>query len=166
MPVEDAELSHSASAFTITKQLERMITMYQNSAYKRRPIIYTRPSWVQNHMLPVADWYEDVYWWMAAYTFTGQEASENLLVSNMERFAPAIPMDKVIIHQVSEKGRGSAYGVRSEKLDYNRFRGTQAQWNDVFGEPTTPPVPGPDPGPTPVTVIVKAGEAVVTVIEE
>lgn len=164
VPIEDAELDHGASPLTITKKIEQMIVRYELSDYKQMPVIYTRPKWVQEHMLPFADWYEEVIWWMAAYTFTGQESSEALIIKNMELYCPGIPLENCLFVQTSEKGKGAVYGAKSEKLDYDRFRGTDQQWSD-FWNIEQPPPPPPGPEPVPVKVTVPAGQAVVTVEE-
>ncbi len=163
VPVEDAELVHGASAWTITNKIERMLRMYEDSAFGRQPVIYTRPQWVSAHMLPIADWYEDVIWWMAAYTFTGREANEALLVNNMERYCPAIPLENVLFFQTSERGKGKAYGAKSESIDYDRFRGSHTDWLRFWriGE-----VPTPSPELLPIKVTVPFGKAVVEVVEE
>lgn len=164
VPVEDAELVHDETAWDITMQIERMLPMYQASAYGRKPVIYTRPQWVNQNMLPFADWYEDVIWWMAAYTFTGREANEGLLAANMERYCPAIPLENVLFFQTSERGKGSAYGAASESIDYDRFRGSHSDWLNFWGIQTPPPPPPPDR--LPIKVTVPAGKAVVEVVEE
>jgi hypothetical protein len=163
VPVEDAELVHGASPLKITKKIEAMLPMYQRSTYGRLPVIYTRPQWVQQHMLPNADWYGDVIWWMAAYTFTGREASEALLISNMRQYCPNIPLENVFFYQTAERGKGPLYGAKSESFDYDRFRADQESWDGFWGIEPLPPIPGP--APTTVKVIVKAGEAVVEVVE-
>ncbi len=163
VPVEDAELVHGASPFTITKKIEAMLPKYQSSLYGRLPVIYTRPQWVYRNMLANADWYGDVIWWMAAYTFTGREASESLLLANMARFCPNIPLENVLFYQTAERGKGPLYGAVSESFDYDRFRGTDEDWTKFWRLPSVPPPPGPTP--TTVKVIVKAGEAVVEVVE-
>jgi GH25 family lysozyme M1 (1,4-beta-N-acetylmuramidase) len=152
VPVEDAELVHGASPLKITKKIESMLPMYQRSAHNRMPVVYTRPQWVFKNMLPNADWYGSVFWWMAAYTFTGREASESLLVANMERYCPNIPLENVIFYQTAERGKGHLYGAVSESFDYDRFRGTDEDWTKFWRLPSAPPPPGPEPMSVGLTV--------------
>ncbi len=163
VPVEDAELVHGASPMKITKKLESMLTMYQNSDFKRLPVIYTRPQWVFKNMLADTSWYGSVIWWMAAYTFTGREASESLLLANMARYCPSIPLENVLFYQTSEKGKGPLYGAVSEKFDYDRFRGTDEDWNRFWRIQAPPPTP---PGPEPMSVGLTVPAGTVVTIEE
>ena len=97
-------------------------------------------------MVRNAAWYDEYEWWMAVYTRSGRESTEGHFLAIMRDAKVAIPVGNVIFVQTSEKGKGPHYGAKSIEYDYDRFRGTQAQWNDYWNTASvpTPPPPGGD----------------------
>ena len=141
--VWDVELVHGATRAQITAATFEAVQRIEDK-YGRKPIIYTRPYWVRDHMLRDQDWYKEVIWWMAAYYSSGIEAPEQHLIRTMNGAGLNELLPMTLFHQSSEKGTGATYGCQSSSLDFDRFRGTDAQFNEVFGldGSTPPPVPG------------------------
>lgn len=141
-PVLDVELNHGASRQVITETVMQCV-MILYGALGRYPIIYTRPQFVKDYMLWGQDWYEKVPWWMATYTWTGREHNGTGVVEASEQYG--IPGEMVWIHQTSSKGNGPTFGVKSADLDYDRWMGTELDYEECFGEETPiPPLPNPD----------------------
>jgi GH25 family lysozyme M1 (1,4-beta-N-acetylmuramidase) len=160
--VIDAELDHGQSPKVISDCIGDMVTALFGATGKY-PVIYTRPGWVRQFMEP-RSWFDKVWWWMATYTFSGVE--HNGTGVKEASIAAGVPANRVVIHQTSHKGKGSAFGVESGDLDYDRWWGTPAQLAEFFSLPTQPPVP-PEPPEEPVKIelIVPQG-AEVTVTEK
>ena len=140
--VWDVELVHGATKAQITKAVLEAVNRIEDK-YGRKPIIYTRPFWVRDHMLPDQDWYLEVIWWMAAYYSSGIEAPDSHLVKSMTNAGLAYLLPMTWFHQTSEKGNGALYGSQSSSLDLDRFRGTDEQYRKLFGIDGTPPPPSP-----------------------
>lgn len=165
-PVWDVELKHNTTRSQLTAAVENIIIVTERS-WGRRPCIYTSPFFMRDNMLATADWYNDVVWWMANYLLSGQEATDNHLKLTMANTVPSIDIENVWIHQTTQRGKASHYGAKSADIDFDRWRGTQEQYNEFWqlGAPPIPPGPGPGPDPVPVTVSYKAGDAEILVVE-
>jgi len=166
--VIDIELDHGQTKSKITQAAEQAVIITKRET-GRQPLIYTRPIWVRDFMLKDIDWYEEVIWWMAVYRDDGIESAESQLTGLMTVADTGIPIENVWFVQTSQKGHGLYFGAKSFGLDYDRFRGTSAQWNSLWGiSQPPPPPPPPPPGsgvPVPIQVTVPAGKASVTVVE-
>lgn len=158
-PIADVELIHGASRQRLTDAAEAFCERLKLK-YGRAPIMYTRPYFVRDEMVPDASWYNDYYWWMAVYTLSGLESTETHFLWNMNHSGIAVDVANVLFVQTSENGRGAHWGAKSIELDYDRFRGSQIQWNEVWNEVSVPPIPGPDPAN--VTVTYPQDDVVVT----
>jgi hypothetical protein len=140
--VWDVELDHGATKAQITAATLEAVNRIEDK-YGRKPIIYSRPYWVRDHMLADQDWYKEVIWFMAAYYSSGIEASDSHLVNTMRGAGLAELLPMTLFHQSSEKGNGALYGCQSSSMDFCRFRGTDAQFDELFGlDGTPPPTPG------------------------
>lgn len=155
--VIDAELTHNQTPQVITDCIEDMVNALFG-ATGRYPVIYSRPGWVKANMIP-RPWYDKVWWWMATYTFTGNEHNGSGVKEASA--AAGIPTDRMVIHQTSSKGKGSAFGVQSADLDYDRWWGTPAQLAEFFKLPEQPPQPPVDPVKIDL-VVPKGAEVTVT----
>lgn len=89
------------------------------------PMIYSRPEFVRTRM-EIGGFFNDVMWWMAQYTWTGREHGGPVLKT------PGIPPELVVLHQTSQRGKGSLYGTTSKAIDYDRWQGSSQQWSEIW----------------------------------
>lgn len=153
----DAELDHDYSKTKITDSIEEMVFMLRDET-GRLPCIYTRPSWVLAHMTP-RNWFAQVPWWMATYTWTGQEHNGNGVKEASEK--AGVPGDMVWVHQTGDKGKGPVFGMKSLGLDYNRWFSTPEHYSIMFGDVIVSPPPQPT-----ITVEVRVPGGVEVVVTE
>jgi hypothetical protein len=38
----------------------------------------------------------------------------------------------VVLHQTSQRGKGSLYGTTSKAIDYDRWQGSSQQWSEIW----------------------------------
>ena len=81
----------------------------------KKPIIYSRTSWV-NPYIGAKEWLNDYDWWMAQYGWAGKESQ----VVNIP-LPPTIDRERLIIHQTTDRLKGAKYGASSKQIDGNRW---------------------------------------------
>lgn len=150
-PIADIELVHNATRQQLTDNAQEYCELL-TVKFGRKPIIYTRPSFVRDHMIRDAEWYANYEWWMAIYTTSGLESTESHFLWLLNNAGIAVPAANVLMVQTSEKGDGAHFGAKSADLDYDRFRGSEADWNRTWSIATEPP-PDPEPEPAEPSVI-------------
>lgn len=117
--VLDMELVHGLTRARITRCLQTCLKLLKVRT-GRLPIVYSRASWVDEH-LAVAD-LPEVDWWLAQYRtprtyplFTPEYASPPTLPAGVNRW---------LLHQAAEKA--PAIGAEGcHYMDYNRWNGTR-----------------------------------------
>jgi len=124
----------------------------------RYPVLYSRASWVNDNMLINDPRLINADWWLAYYRarlpyplFTPEMPPPPLMPAGINRW---------LIHQTCERGKGKDVGVGSYYVDQNRFNGTKAELDAFFGRAANnvylPIVTVPDPEPDKVLYQVKA----------
>ena len=108
--------------------------------------IYTSPGFWDANM-PLTNWAKNRRLWVAHWT-------------NAD--APALPAEWAMAnnprtwtfwqHSADGNGLGATYGAQSAAIDLDRFNGTLAQFNQVFGLNVAPPVEPPAPELPPARV--------------
>ena len=115
----------------------------------RYPILYSRKYWVQDNMLITDPRLINADWWLAYY----RTALTYPLYTPEMPPPPILPtgINKWLIHQTCERGKGREVGVGSYYVDQNRFNGTREQLDAYFGRGThnvyLPIVTVPEPEP-------------------
>lgn len=142
--VLDMELDHGYSKARITNTLlECLEFILANTG--RYPVIYSRASWVNEH-LEVSALPPNLDWWLAHYLTRRPYP----LYTPERDSPPALPrgVNSWFMHQTGERGNGSAVGVVSHYVDTNRFNGTKAELLAYFGlDDEVPPEPEPPEDP-------------------
>lgn len=134
--VLDVEVHKNQSQAKITDVVYGCVQESLNAGYS--PIIYTRANWWNSFVLRRAYWKELDLW-----------------VANYGVLSPAIPIDwKTVgwkLWQYSADGNflGNYYGVASNHIDLNRFKGTVQEMYAFFNKTAPTPDPDPDPEPEP-----------------
>jgi len=136
-----------------TKQMDNLFKIVQPADWKdttakciniieqrtgRRPILYSRASWVNQNLnvlaMPICDWWLAQYKYALPYPLYTPEATS----------PPALPtgVSDWLIHQTGEKFSGASVGVSSYYVDSNRWNGDVHSVLDYFGfgevEPDVP----------------------------
>ena len=115
----------------------------------RYPILYSRKYWVQDNMLITDPRLINADWWLAYY----RTALTYPLYTPEMPPPPILPtgINKWLIHQTCERGKGREVGVGSYYVDQNRFNGTKEELDAYFGRGThnvyLPIVTVPEPEP-------------------
>ena len=114
--VLDMELDHGYNKTRITDTLlECLALILENTG--RYPVIYSRASWVNQFLdvsrLPKLDW------WLAGY----RKPLPPPLYTPEATPPPALPngVDNWLIHQTTDKGNGSEFGMASHYVDIDRW---------------------------------------------
>lgn len=127
--VLDLELDHGYST-TVIKNNTRAMAQQIQTRTGRRPILYSRASWV-NQFLSGAAWLKEYDWWLATYLRTPDEHPG----------PPLIPkgVPTYLIHQTTSHGTG--IGSESLNMDYDRWNGDREAVYRYAGlaEPPKPP---------------------------
>ncbi len=119
--VIDAELDHGQTRKTITDKCEYLVKTMQD-ADGLPPVVYSRKSWIEEHM-EYRPWWDEVDWWLAQYLDRYHEDTRPL----------ALPkgITQWLIHQTGDKC--APVGVESLEMDYNRWNGDAASVRAYFG---------------------------------
>jgi len=135
----DLELYQGQSRERITWVVETMMEFLKGKT-GRYPLLYSRATWIDQYMrmtpkLAKADW------WLAHYlspldypAYTPEHPGPPWLPSGVDQY---------LLHQVGEKGNGSAVGVKSHYVDENRWNGTDDEMDAYFGRGGEPPIEPP-----------------------
>jgi lysozyme len=110
----DVELDQGVKASAIASNVLTQAQLIESRS-GRKPIIYSRKSWVDVYMAG-ASWLNNYDWWLAIYLSSGKE----------HQGPPPLPknVSKWLIHQSGS--HGSPIGVQSLQLDYDRWNGDAA----------------------------------------
>ncbi len=110
-PVLDVELDQGQTPTVIANNILRHAQLIEARTGKR-PIIYSRASWVDPYMAG-ATWLNNYDWWLAHYLSTPDEHPG----------PPKLPktVTKWLIHQTTS--HGAPIGVESKQMDYDRWNG-------------------------------------------
>ncbi|NMC78971.1 MAG: hypothetical protein GYA59_06395 [Chloroflexi bacterium] len=113
-PVLDVELDQGQTPTVIANNILRHAQLIEARTGKR-PIIYSRASWVDPYMAG-ATWLNNYDWWLAHYLSTPDEHPG----------PPKLPktVTKWLIHQTTS--HGAPIGVESKQMDYDRWNGDEA----------------------------------------
>ena len=117
-PVLDIELDHGYSPATIIKNIRRQAIEIEARTFKR-PILYSRASWV-NQFMAGADWLNEYDWWIANY----------LHDQSMEHPGPPLLPKGVgtyLIHQTSGGYPSAGFGVESKEIDTDRWNASAVE---------------------------------------
>jgi len=118
----DCELDHGMAPDEIAKNILRQ-AQYIERETGRRPIIYTRASWV-NQFLAGAGWLNLYDWWLASYS-----------EPRVERMPPPVMPRGVrswLVHQTTGSGQVLEGMPNAKALDRNRWNGDVASlWKYV-----------------------------------
>lgn len=135
VPVLDLELHHNFDKFVITRAIVQWCEQVE-AATKRKPIIYSRASWVNEHTT-LGDWRNRWDWWLAQYLFD----------RTIERPAPPTRPTGVtdwLIHQNCDK-KTAFPGFAAEGFiatcDIDRWNGDDAVVDAYFLGGIAPPQP-------------------------
>ncbi len=125
----DLELYQGQSRERITWVVETMMEFLKGKT-GRYPILYSRATWV-NQFMRMTPKLANADWWLAHYlspldypAYTPEHPGPPWLPSGVDHY---------LIHQVGEKGNGSAVGVKSYYVDQNRWNGTEQDMQAYFG---------------------------------
>lgn len=136
--VLDCEVAHTNAPYKITQTTNYLLEICR-SRTGRYPIIYSRASWVNEHMraqdLPKVDWWLAQYNWNRPYPLYTPERTP----------PPDLPtgVDDWLIHQTGH--RCPSIGTTSmHYMDYNRWNGDLANVMLYFGY-SDEPQPTPEP---------------------
>lgn len=147
--VLDLELDHGYSKYQITQTVLACLE-HLRSATGRYPIIYSRASWINDH-LNVSDLPDNLDWWLATY-LTALPAPAYTPEHPGPPWLP-VGSNTWLIHQTGDRGNGSAHGVASHYVDQNRWNGTEDEMLSYFGlkeeshEVYLPIITRPEPEP-------------------
>lgn len=120
-PVLDLELDHGYSTAAIIKNIYRQAVEVEARTF-RRPILYSRASWVDQY-LSGAEWLDEYDWWLANY----------LRDQSTEHPGPPIlpkGVTKYLIHQTSGGYPSAGFGVESKEIDTDRWNSPSV--DDVY----------------------------------
>ena len=108
----DLEMDLGQSPSAITKEINESANIIEQRT-GRKPIIYTRASWMDAHTLQ-GSWRSEYDYWLAHY---GYQNAPRLLPPSMPT---GVLQERCIIHQYTSIGE--PFGVASKSLDYNRWQ--------------------------------------------
>lgn len=119
--VLDVELDHGLSPSAISLNILRCAQIIE-SRTGRKPILYSRASWV-NQFMAGASWLDQYDWWLAQYLSTpGEHPGPPNLPSGVKQWQ---------IHQTTS--HGSPIGVESLQMDYDRWNGDESNVRKYAG---------------------------------
>ena len=145
--VLDLEKSgHGLSKAEVTRRVLVMMERIREVT-GRYPVLYSRKYWVQDNMLINDPRLANADWWLAYFRkalpyplYTPEMPSPPLMPNGVNRW---------LIHQTCEKGKGKEVGVGSYYVDQNRWNGTRADVYAYFGRGTNnvylPIITNPEP---------------------
>jgi len=147
--VPDVELVHGASR----KQLSEATYEFANRLrdWAKKPVlIYTRFNFITGFMdytsSKYVDFLQNELWWMAQYL--GSDPDKGIYPREDDRKV-LIPSSlsgmnwKVMIHQTGDRMYGPLIGSASQQQDTNRWLGTDAEFEEMWGKSATQPEPEP-----------------------
>lgn len=145
-PVFDCEYTSLIKSGS-TAWMEKLYSNWMTTT-KVQPIIYTRASWWDTN-LARQDWPKECRLWIAHYT----NAAQPILPDDWAEIAN--PKTWTFWQWSADgNGQGDLHGVSSDDIDRNRFQGSVAEFNQIFGtnikalgEPIEPPPPPPEETP-------------------
>ena len=145
----DMETDLNQNRTVVTSELLQILSLIEKE-HGKQPIIYSRTTWIEQYTLP-GTWRNQYDWWLAQYLFSGEE----------HQGPPTLPKgvtrDKVVIHQTSDRGDGSYYGVQSKAVDLNRWQLSEAELLTFIGQEVEPE-PEPEPPTFEQVVIYKLNQ--------
>ena len=142
--VLDLEKSgHGLSKAEVTRRVLVMMERIREVT-GRYPALYSRKYWVQDNMLINDPRLANADWWLAYFRkalpyplYTPEMPSPPLMPNGVNRW---------LIHQTCEKGKGKEVGVGSYYVDQDRWNGTREDVDAYFGRAEAEQ-PEPDPEP-------------------
>lgn len=135
-PVIDVEVSEGVDATVIADRLYTTIKRIEVEL-EVKPIIYTRTSF-WNIALPTRNWYQEYNLWIARYRsnlldkpdLLGPWADGKFKIRDWEAW-------RFWQWQADGNGKGSMYGADSADIDLNVFNGTEYEFQQYVGLPTS-----------------------------
>jgi hypothetical protein len=167
--VPDIELVHDATR----KQLSEATYEFTNRLrdWAKKPVlIYTRFSFITGFMDYTSSKYVDFFqrelWHMAQYLKA--DKTKGILPREDDRkiLIPDVLFGmkwKVMVHQTGDKMAGKMLGTASEQQDTNRWLGTDAEFEWMWGKSV--PQPGPEPEPIDISLELESIRITVDTIE-
>ena len=145
------DLERSGHGLSKAEVSRRVIVMMERikEVTGRYPILYSRRSWLLDNMLITDPRLINADWWLAYY----RPAWAYPLYTPEMPPPPRLPINvnRWLIHQTCERGKGKKVGVGSYYVDQNRFNGTRAELDAYFGRGThnvyLPIITNPEPEP-------------------
>ena len=154
--VADIELGEGAHACS-PLQYQKALKIYLDEIERltgEKPIIYSRATFLDYYVVGsgvAPSWFGEYDYWLAQYLLSGVE----------HQGPPTLPKgvtrDKVVIHQTSDRGDGSYYGVQSKAVDLNRWQLSEAELLTFIGQEVEPE-PEPEPPTFEQVVIYKLNQ--------
>jgi len=127
------DLEKSGHGLSIAEVSRRVLVMMERikEVTGRYPILYSRRSWLLDNMLITDPRLINADWWLAYY----RPAWAYPLYTPEIPPPPRLPINvnRWLIHQTCERGKGREVGVGSYYVDQNRFNGTREQLDAYFG---------------------------------
>lgn len=132
--VLDCECDEGKTAGEITSYILTCSDIIANRT-GRRPIIYSRAEWLNNHTIAVRLAGHD--FWLAQYLTLGTEHP------GPPTLPKGIDRARVVCHQTADHTPG--FGVETAMLDYDRWQYDLAHLYSYAGQAQPAPVPDPEP---------------------
>ena len=145
------DLERSGHGLSKAEVARRVLVMMERikEVTGRYPILYSRRSWLLDNMLITDPRLINADWWLAYY----RPAWAYPLYTPEMPPPPRLPINvnRWLIHQTCERGKGREVGVGSYYVDQNRFNGTKAELDAYFGRGANnvylPIITNPEPEP-------------------
>jgi hypothetical protein len=126
--VADMELQHGLSPAKIQTAAYEYINRLADLT-KRMPIGYSRTEWIDRCLIGAGntppDWLNDLDWWLALYLSSGKPHPGPVTAPR------GVSASRILFHQVADHTPSLGFGINqldSKQLDYDRFLGTEAQY--------------------------------------
>lgn len=129
--VLDVELDHGLTYKEIGAAVHAACAYLTNET-KRQPMIYSRASWVDAYITggksqTPPEWLNQYDWWLAQYLLSGKEHPGPVARPR------GVGVDRVMIHQTTDKGAPVGCGAEIKTMDYNRWVGQTPLEQYAFG---------------------------------
>jgi hypothetical protein len=124
---------------TTRSEMTRATDLAVDSAarrFERTMTIYSRPYFIRDCFVPGADFFDNVWWWLTCWWFSGVERNPldiYKVLAERTMLPVGIPRNRVIAVQTTKMGQARTFGsARSHALDYDRWVAPLSQFNALW----------------------------------